>query len=139
MSYDLDMAVAIAADTRLWAEDYAAERRGEYDLDLCGLCAIASAELYRKLKVAGITSEIHMWAEENGDSHVFIVVDDHVIDVTATQFREFSNEPVVVMHKREAEAFPFYRTDHVYHSDKTLVRSQRKQGWPASQIAKLAA
>jgi hypothetical protein len=70
---------------------------------------------------------------------VFVVVDDHVIDITATQFTEFKDIPVLIMHHREAQVYKFYNTTHVIEDDRKLVKLQKRQGWRFDQIAKLAA
>jgi ribosomal protein S21 len=127
-----DTVLAVATDVRYWAEG----RARPEDSDLNGWCAKASAQLFRELQEEGIPAEIHMWAWHNDESaHVFVVVEDHVVDVTATQFRQFVNKPVVIMHKREAEAYEFYRTERVFADADELRKHQKKTRWPAEQVA----
>lgn len=128
-----DIVTAIAWEVRLWAEGYA--RFGDQD-DLNGLCAITSAELYRRLEKAGIVSEIHMWTWDLDESaHVYCVVDDHVVDVTATQFKQFRDTKVVIMHCKEAEAYDFYQTKEVFETVEQLRKQQKKALWPSDQVA----
>ena len=128
-----DTVAAIATDVRYWAEDKAPF--GKQD-DLNGMCAIASAELYRRLKTAGIASEIHMWVWDLDESaHVYVIVDDYVVDVTATQFKQFRHGPVNIMHCKEAEAYDFYQSKEVFRCADSLRRQQRKDRWPAAQVA----
>lgn len=132
-----DTVLGIATDVRFWTEG-----RAEGDDDafvaksLSGYCAIASAQLFRMLKDEGFNPEIHVWeSSENRDSHVFIMFDDHVIDVTATQFREFVNQPVVILHAREAEQHVYWNSSYSFSSVEDLIRRQKKDRWPARQIA----
>ena len=121
----------IAAEVRQWAE-----MRARGCQDLSGWCAIASAQLFRELVLLGIRPEIHMWTWEADDSaHVFLVVEDHVVDVTATQFQEFRRKPIVIMHQREAEVYEFYRTAQVFSDADALRQHQLRTGWPRDQIA----
>jgi hypothetical protein len=121
----------VATQVRYWAEGKAQGKSRELD----GWCAIASAHLFNELKKLGIECEIHAWVHKSGEAHVYVVVDDHVIDVTATQFREFRNTPVVMMHQREAEQHEFYQTVSVFHSVEDLRKWQQKGRWPKHQIA----
>jgi len=124
--------MAIATDVRYWAEGRASDDRP----DLLGWCARASAELFKQLKAEDIDAEIHVWTAGVGEeAHVFVVVDDHIVDVTATQFKEFAETPVVILHYKEAQAYEFYQTVHVFHSITELLSYQKKSRWPGSQLA----
>ena len=123
----------VAAIVRYWAEDRA--DMGKED-DLTGWCAKASAKLFKQLQQQGIAAEIHVWVHAaSPESHVYLVVDSHVVDVTATQFRQFRNTPVLIMHEREAQAYEFYHTTLVFHSVEALRKWQKKERWPFDQIA----
>lgn len=130
MNNQLTFVKAIAYEVREWAEG-----KVEPSSDLCGMCAIASAELYRRLKKHGIESEIHLYDDsESCTAHVFLVVDDHVVDVTATQFQELENERVVILPKKLAEAYDFYNTAKIFKEPVTLKKWQRKTQWPSDQM-----
>jgi hypothetical protein len=122
----------IALEVRSWCENEADKARREDNL--VGYCAIASAELHKRLMKVGIQSEIHM---HNGDflSHVFLTVEDHVVDVTATQFSEFRYHPVVIIHCKEAQQYEFFETDETFVDVMSLRKYQAKYKWPANQIA----
>jgi hypothetical protein len=123
---------AIATNVRYWTEGRADNQHN----DLTGWCARASAELFKQLKAEGIDAEIHAWVSPHtGQSHVFLMVDDHIVDVTATQYRELRNVPVVIMHQREAEAYEFYQTMHTFKAVGSLILWQKKTRWPKGQIA----
>ncbi len=103
--------------------------------DLNGACAIASAWLLDQLKELGIEAKVMLW--EGG--HAYVVVDEHVVDVTATQFPEFRQVPILIMHEREAEAFIYYNPDEAeaFETAVSLQEHQRDTRWPKSQIVRL--
>lgn len=74
--------VELAQCVRNWAESK--RHRHNFSADLCGMCAIANAHLYRVLKDHGI----RFWLVEN-DHHVFLLRQNRVLDVTATQFGDY--------------------------------------------------
>jgi hypothetical protein len=128
-----DIVMAEAMDVRYWAE--ARATFGDAD-DLNGWCARASAELHRRLVKKGIASEIHMWWwDEDESAHVYCVVEDHIVDVTASQFHQFRNVPVVILHCREAEVYDFYQTKEVFKCADKLRKFQKKTKWPPEQVA----
>ena len=121
----------VATQVRYWTE-----ARGAVDRPyLNGWCAIAAGRLFNELAKLEIKCEIHAWVADSGEAHVYVVVDDHIVDVTATQFFEFRNEPVVIMHQREAEQYEFYQTVSVFHSVEDLRKWQKKGRWPKAQLA----
>jgi len=122
--------LAIARAVRPWAE----QRDIGLGRGLCGMCARASAELWYRLDAAGIPAGIRV--HDSGPmSHVFVVVDDWVVDVTATQFDQFRNHPIVMLHTREAESYTFYQADAEFDTARDLIRYQEFTSWPRSQIA----
>ena len=125
---------AIALGTRAWVQERA-ERTRYNASDLEGWCAIASAELHKRLTAAGIDADIHMWVSEWHECHCFCVVDDHVVDVTATQFKQFRTQELVIMHYKEAEAFEMYNSTRTFGCAADLRRFQKKEHWPSNQIA----
>lgn len=138
-SYTRDRVATIAASVRSKIQaraDRDEERlRGDTTVsDLNGWCAIASASLFAALKRAGIAATIKLFRGGFG-SHVFLEVDDHVVDITATQFREFRSQEVVILHSREAQVYEFYNPEHEFFSPESLRKHQQKVGWPRDQIA----
>ncbi len=131
-----DTVLGIATDVRYWAEGRAEGDGQSNPRALDGYCAIASAQLFRMLVAEGFTPELHVWECSNTrDSHVFVTVDDHVVDVTATQFREYVNQPVVILHVREAEGHTYWNSSYSFTSVEDLIRRQKKDRWPARQVA----
>lgn len=130
-----DRVHSIAQDVRLWAEGRAQSDENSY-ASLVGYCAIASAKLFSELQKKGFDPEIHIWVHGLlPDAHVFIILEDHVVDITATQFRDFEQETVVIMHVKEAEAFKHWHSILSFDSVKELIAYQKKTRWPRDQIA----
>jgi len=128
----LSNVLAIATDVRYWAEG----RSENHTAHLRGWCARASAELFKKLSKKGINAEIRAWTCGITDAaHVFIVVEDHIVDVTATQFREFRDTPVLILHEKEAQDYEFYQTSASFKSVQELLVWQKKAHWPGDQMA----
>jgi len=134
MNYELqEQVTAIATDVRFRIQRKADSLDYNPD-DLNGWCAIASAWLHRELARVKIKSSLHLWRGDHG-SHVFLVVDDHVVDITATQFSEFAGAPVVILHSKEAQVYEFYNTSEQFNTVKDLQKYQQKRRWPQEQIA----
>ncbi len=134
--------VRIAQQARDWIEGvvrsqrvFERGRKIDYqDPDLCGYCAIASGKLHQLLERSGFRPALGV-AYRNAEAHVYVLVDDMIVDVTATQFREFRNQPVVIMHEREAQHLWYYCANKVVNTVEQLVKLQKKDGWPSEQIA----
>lgn len=127
----LERVTVVAQDVRDWVE-LRAQRVNNYDLN--GFCAIAAGQLHKKLTNIGIDAKISL-RNQWGECHAFVVVDDHVIDVTATQFQEFENTPIVILHIKEAEVYSFYCTDNEFKNSVELRKHQQRDKWPINQIA----
>ena len=124
-----DKVLPIARSVRKWAERKA--EAAKYNPDtLCGWCAIASAHLFRALKNEGIESELHYVS-----GHCFVVVDDYVVDVTATQFAELRAGDVFIKHHKEVDQHWFYQSSHIFEKPMELREHQLKENWPRRQIA----
>lgn len=124
----------IAEGVRHWAEELARKRGHSEDYDLNGFCAIASAELLKRLKKEEISAEIHLATSWQG-SHAYVVVEDHIVDVTATQFSEMRDESVVIRHEKELCHLWYYIGSHVFTDTKKLRNAQIEWEWPQEQIA----
>lgn len=124
----------VAQKVREWTQKQA-DRKSYYAHSLMGWCAIASAQLFRELKKAGVDSTIHLYDGEDG-CHCFIVVDNHVIDVTATQFDEFVDKQIVILPKSKAEKYYFYKTTETFNLPTALRDYQLDTDWPRDQIAR---
>lgn len=117
----------IALRAREWAEGVV--RRKRLDPTLCGMCAIASGHLHRKLRKAGFRSVL-----ATHDAHCFVLLNGYVVDITASQFMEFERKRVLLRPLRElprGEAW-YDASWHITHTS-TTRRGMRKyqvdQGW----------
>jgi len=125
-----------AIQVRSWAEDE--EMREDRDRpDLNGYCARASGEFSRRLARKKVDHEIHMSVSDIG-CHVYVVVDDYIYDVTATQFPEYRNQKVLIKHVREAEVNWYHCSADIFKSADELRKCQQKRKWQKWQIAHAA-
>jgi len=123
---------SIAHQCRQWCEDR--DQLEAYPSEtLCGWCAIAAAHLWRELRRKGIDSVICV-AELTHYSHCYILCEDHIVDITATQFQNFRNSPILILHEREAVVYEFYNTTHTFKDARELRKWQRQGRWPSCQI-----
>ncbi len=125
--------ISAARQVRAWTEarDDSLEYPSE---DLNGWCAIASGQLSRLLHTLEINHEIHI-AECPLGCHVYIVVNDHIIDITATQFQKYRNEPVLFEHRALVSGDWFYKPMHVFENADALREHQVQNKWHRHQIA----
>jgi len=126
---------AVAEEVRDWAEDLALKRDKYQDKCLNGYCAIASAELHKRLSKEGIRATLHLSIQSCGSCHVYCVVSDYIVDVTATQFRELRDQPIYIIHHREGQQYYFYDDTEVFDDHRALRRHQVQTGWPQDQVA----
>jgi len=128
-----DQIKQVADEVRYWAE-CTAPSLGHDEESLSGMCAIASAELWKKLRMRSIHGTLHV-AEHDWGSHAFLIIDDHVVCVTGTQFPEFRNQPVVIIHSKEAEVHEYYQSMWEFMTPKELREWQQRYRWPKNQTA----
>ena len=126
--------LTIAVGVRNWAQDRAEEENYNTE-DLNGWCAIASAELHKRLKSFGIKSTICLADCWGCGYHCFVMVEDHIVDVTATQFGKYYATPVVIMHSKEAEHNAYHKPIKEFSTANALRTHQKKTKWPSNQIA----
>ncbi len=124
------MVRSIASEARQWAEAYARKYSASYGPDLCCLCAKASGRLHSLFKRYGVPGVIAA-----NDNHVFNVVGDYVVDITATQFDE-NNKKVVILPRKLATNF-YWKIDIMYDEVANFCGWQESGGWPDYQKVKL--
>jgi hypothetical protein len=93
---NLDKIQKIAEDVHHWAICHSVD--WGFNADLCGMCCIASFRLYKRLLKEGIDAHVYIAHNYNKmgmimESHAFVMVDDYIVDVTATQFNK---KPIVI-------------------------------------------
>ena len=124
--------ITIARNARAWAEQKAHELNQAYNVPaLSCWCAIASGKLHTDLIAADIPAVIGL--SESEGAHAYVVVDDHVVDITATQFG--IKEKVFVRHLKEADRYWWYKEPMFFNSSSDLRKYQQHRRWPRSQIA----
>lgn len=124
--------IQIATETRLWAEKH------EYAFhdDLKCMCAIASVELFKRLKDKNYKPQLHVATHAIGGSHVFITLNNYIIDITATQFGH--PQRVIIKRKNVFTIINWYwRSDKTFKTHKKLIEFQQKTGWSKNQTATL--
>jgi len=124
---ELDKVKQIALRVREWAEVVRentpqSDSYGWYD-DLCGMCAICSYELARRLKRAGFYPRVHV-----NESHSFVRVNKVIVDVTATQFGY--RERVLIRSKSPGDWWNDGRSFR-FGDKRGMKRAFR--GWPKEQ------
>ncbi len=123
-----DKVLPIALRVRDWTQRKA-DAANFNPHNLCGWCAISAAHLFRELKRAGIDSELHYVG-----GHCFVVVNDYIVDVTATQFKELRSEKVFIIHHKAAQQYWFYETTEIFKYPMQLREHQIKKNWPKNEI-----
>ena len=119
----------VAKTVRKWAEEYAKENH--YTRDLCGMCAIAAGETWRRLKGRGANPILCIAMYDPPFAHCFVECNGYIIDVTATQY---DGPKVLVRRKKLAQSQSSHwvatwkcRTVFGFH------RQQVKESWPDKQ------
>lgn len=107
----------IAKDVRTWCEKVALKHN--FDNDLGGFCGVASGALFLKLKESGFSAQII-----ESDCHAFVIHNNYLIDVTATQFRKRK----ICIRKVSGVKENFWKIEIVHNSIKTFILSQKN--WP---------
>ena len=116
----------IARKARIWAEEYARTHR--FCRDLGGMCAIASAKLFRLLTDAGYD---HVRIAVNG-AHAFVICDEEIIDVTATQFG-FDKIVITPLSKVGSSEY-FWQAENTFKSVQAFAKYQNENDWSEDQI-----
>lgn len=118
----------IAAQARRWAELLVVEH-DEAPSALRGFCARAAVKLATLLKAAGFQPEIVM-AQGAYASHVFVIVDDKIVDVTATQF---GAQAIVVIDRTAVHEW-WWIPSKTWPDIEELREHQLLKGWPEHQV-----
>lgn len=113
----------IARLARRWAMRHRA--KFNCDDDLAGMCAIASGYLHRLFYKAGIESYLCVNHE-----HCFVLANDHIVDITATQY---GLKPVTIV-KVEKAYQEFWFIEKKFKTPNDLFEYQFDEGWPFDQM-----
>lgn len=110
----------IAKSSREWAET----NRGKFPTNLQGMCMRASHQLYAALRAAGFCPSFYY-----SSRHVAVTVHDWIIDITATQFKEYAYAKVVLTTQNRYKINKLFRFQRINISEmKELGKS-----WPNIQ------
>jgi hypothetical protein len=121
-----------ALDVREWCEQKQKKAPPfTYNENLAGMCAVASAKLFKSLETLNIKAEIA--ANHN---HVFLVVDGHVVDVTSTQFHR--DEKIIILPEIVTEGYYYWKANRKFCTLDELLVYQRQNYWPDYQQPKPA-
>lgn len=127
---NLDTIQALAQQARQWSEDYASLYPHHYSKQLDGMCAISSSYLSRLLTDNDIAHKIAIY---HGDDwgHCFVVSPTHVIDITATQYRQFDLGKVTIEELQHVnlDKHAFWNITQVFDDYHSLLKFQKKHGW----------
>lgn len=129
----------LAEIARDWAEGYAMSYNRQnpgcwgYGRDLDGMCAIASSHLWFLFQDAGFKPTIaHAHCAGLG-GHVFVVLDDEVWDVTATQFAKAIPTVVNMPLEVASRSRWYWKPERTFASPAELREKQLELGWPDHQ------
>ncbi len=98
----------------------------------CG-CGIASTILLKRLHGHGYSAAIH-----HSKEHAFIVIEGHILDITATQFSPFEKTEVLLVErnsflKGEGKRSPWTNSKRT-NSSSRFIKRQQMESWPKEQI-----
>lgn len=119
----------IAESARIWAQAYAKVKK--FPEDLNGMCAIASAKLFEMLdREIGLNPSIVVWHDSKSNGvHCFVICNQYLVDITATQFGNFSNVEIVNTLNIDKKRFYFWNYDTVLKSVDDLMLYQQHTPW----------
>lgn len=121
-----------ALDVREWCEQKQKKAAPyTYHDNLAGMCALASGKLFESLKVLGIKAKIGV-----NYNHVFLVVEDHIVDVTSTQFHR--DEKIIILPQIVTEGYYYWKANKTLSSLEELLVYQKQNYWPDHQQPKSA-
>ncbi len=98
-----------------------------YRSDLGGMCAVASFTLSRMLCREGIPA-YPVVGYCCGEGHCWVEVNGKVVDITATQFREYEDKPYLTFSLADKE-YNHYETLEVMNTEST----DKLDDWPPEQ------
>jgi len=120
----------IGKKARAWAERTA--KKEHFGSELSGLCARSAVQLYTLLSQNSIEATI---VYNRAHFHFFVLVEGYVIDVTATQFLNTYDKPVLVLPTEETSQYPQYTIDLVFPAPQKVAFYQKRTHWPTNQIS----
>jgi hypothetical protein len=121
----------IAKKVRKWSEWYYESHHGYFygnSLGLGGMCGISSFKIYKRLLDEGFSNDRVKMAFNGG--HVYVMLDDYVIDLTATQF-DNNVKPIVLKKQNNLPNKWWWRYTKLLNSYRDIAKEF--ENWPISQ------
>jgi hypothetical protein len=123
--------INIASTVRSWAEQRAARLGDSTPSELDCYCGIASTKMSLMLNEVHIGHRIALSQCSYG-SHAFVLVNNYIVDVTATQFGE--EDRIFVRHSRHPSLNWYHRFNRTFKSARSFITTQIREHWPDDQI-----
>lgn len=118
----------IAGEAREWAERKQRKYQFFFRADLCGMCAKASGYLFELLRKEGIKAKLAI-----NDQHCFILVDDFIVDITATQFGR-DKIYIIPLDEAEKQSYNHWRVKTTFENLDDIWSYQKAEGWAEHQM-----
>jgi hypothetical protein len=127
---------SLIKEARQWCDDYVEYNRAKgihVDPDLSGMCAIATSYLSQRFNEYGVEYKIGIY-DTSDFGHCFVVYDNHLIDLTATQFntkqyQKYQKIEIRKLSNLDIEKFPFWEITHKVNNRHELLTYQKNKGW----------
>lgn len=118
----------VASKAREWAEIKQRKYQFLFRPDLCGMCAKASGYLFELLSKEGIKAKIAI-----NDKHCFVIVNDYIVDITATQY---GREKIYIIPLAEAENqyYNYWTVTATFDNIEVVRNYQESEGWAEHQM-----
>jgi hypothetical protein len=119
----------IAIQARAWAESYQLKNSKHFPECLSSLCAIASSYLSHQLTQNNIENSI-AFCDTDRVAHFFVICQDKVIDITATQFSS-KLKPVEIrdLDTINLKDTNFWEATYVFNSPIEILEYQKQTNW----------
>jgi hypothetical protein len=102
--------------------------------DLACMCAIASAKLFKVLNENKIEAKLAVCHYPDG-GHCFLVFNDHIIDITATQFSKH-NKPIEIVPIKMVNNIEYWdlKDAKIFTDLNSFVKFLKRNSWDDEQI-----
>lgn len=121
-----DQILAEAKEVRELCEKLVRLGKVQYSSELSGMCAVASYQLFCRLKKLGLKPKL-----AQARNHAFVICEDYLVDITATQFHwigEFN--PIEIRPYKDIQENPPMRYWQIKDQAETITEIVRSfSGW----------
>lgn len=123
----------IAIQARSWAESYQLKHSKHFPECLSSLCAIASSYLSHQLTQNNIENSI-AFCDTDRVAHFFVICQDKVIDITATQFssrlKSVEIRDIISIDLKDTN---FWETTYIFNTPGEILEYQKQSNWIKEQ------